>query len=303
VLTVTISADEPFLILWFRAEEVEVVNWAGNPHKAVELAEGEILSPRASFEAWSDTVRGRSRPWRPAETEAAGRLKRALMDVRQNRRLRDLNHRLNETLADKDALLQQKEFLLQEVNHRIQNSLQLVSSFLGLQARASEDPRLQEAIEEARRRLSAVALVHRRLYRADQIENVDLARYIEELSAEMLDSMDEEWRGQVTLDLAPILIPTDRAVTLGLVLTELVINANKYAYGGRPGPIEISLEQHRNAFRLIVADRGQGKLGPREGFGSRMMAAMVSQLSGELEQRDNKPGLRAILTAPITPAR
>lgn len=303
VLAATISADEPFMILWFRAEEVEVVNWAGNPHKAVEPAEGETLSPRASFEAWTETVRSRSRPWRLAEIEAAGRLKRAFADVRQNRRLRDLNHRLSETLADKDILLQQKEFLLKEVNHRIQNSLQLVSSFLALQARASEDPRLQEAVEEARRRLSAVALVHRRLYRADQIENVNLARYIEELSAEMVGSMGEEWRAHISLDLAPILIPTDRAVTLGLVLTELVINANKYAYGGEAGPIEISLEQHREAFRLIVADRGMGKQDPQQGFGSRMMSAMVSQLSGSLEHRDNKPGLRTILTAPILEPR
>jgi light-regulated signal transduction histidine kinase (bacteriophytochrome) len=303
VLAVAISPDEPFLILWFRAEAVEVVNWAGNPHKAAELAPGETLSPRASFEAWSDTVRGRSRPWRPAEAEAAGRLRRALLEVRQSQRLRGLNSRLSETLADRESLLQQKEFLLREVNHRVQNSLQLVSSFLGLQARASDDPALREAVEEARRRLSAVALVHRRLYRADQIENVDLARYIEELCGEMLESMGAEWRDQISLDLAPILIPPDRAVTIGLILTELVINANKYAYGGGPGRIEISLEQHRSALRLIIADHGKGQHEPRQGFGTRMMAAMVAQLSGTLEQSDNKPGLRAILTAPVLPGR
>ena len=106
-------------------------------------------------------------------------------------------------------------------------------------------------------------------------------------------------RREVTLDLAPLLVSTDRAVLLGLILTELVINANKYAYDGGPGPIEISLEQHRTDLRLIVADKGKGKHQPRQGFGSRMMAAMVSQLAGRIDYGDNRPGLRAIVTAPV----
>ena len=70
-----------------------------------------------------------------------------------------------------------------------------------------------------------------------------------------------------------MLAPTDRVVTMGLVVTELVINANKYAYGGAPGPIAVSLEEHRANLRVIVSDSGKGKHTPSEGFGSRMMAA------------------------------
>ena len=301
VMVVTISADEPFVLLWFRAEQVQVVNWAGNPHKAVSGEGIGTLTPRASFEAWSETVAGRARPWSPAEVDAVTRLRAALLEIRHNRRLRDLNVSLSETLADREALLAQKDFLIREVNHRVQNSLQLVSSFLGLQRRASSDGEVQASLEEAQRRISAVALVHRRLYRADQVETVDLARYIEELVIDMQSSMGAEWDGQLSLSLAPITVATDRAVTIGLVLTELVINANKYAYAGRAGPIEIALEQHRDLFRLIVADRGKGKSKVTEGFGSRMMAAMVAQLQGELEHTDNHPGLRNILTAPLKP--
>lgn len=302
LIGLTISADEPFVILWFRAEQVEVVNWAGNPHKAVTVSPGQTLTPRTSFEAWRETVRGRARRWSLAESESASRLRGALLEARQRQRLRELNLRLAETVADREALLEQKEVLLKEANHRIQNSLQLVSSFLGLQARSLDDPALRAPLEEASRRLHAVALVHRRLYRADQIETIDLARYIEELVGDMLESMGAEWTGCVSLDLTPVSIPTDRAVTLGLVLTELVINANKYAYNGAPGPIAVTLEQHLSRFRLIVADRGGGKPGARAGFGSRMMAAMVQQLSGTVEQSDNAPGLRTILTAPIDTA-
>ncbi|MBS0362334.1 MAG: sensor histidine kinase, partial [Proteobacteria bacterium] len=143
---------------------------------------------------------------------------------------------------------------------------------------------------------------HRRLYRADQIEVVDLGRYLEELIEDMAASMGDEWAGKVSVDAAPILVPTDRAVTLGLVVTELIINARKYAYGGKPGPIEVSLEEHRDKLRLIVADHGVGKHGLGEGFGSRMMNAMIRQLSGEMTWSDNKPGLRAILSAPVAGA-
>lgn len=298
LLAVVVSTEEPLLVMWFRAEQVEVVNWAGNPHKDASTP-GGMLTPRASFEAWSEAVRGRSRTWGVASVEAASRLRRLMLDARQMRRMRELNHRLTETVQDKESLLEQKELLLREVNHRVQNSLQLVSSFLGLQARSSNSDQLKESFEEARRRLTAVALVHRRLYRADQIETIDLSRYIEELAFEMLESMGPEWDGMIGLDISPISVPTDRAVTLGLILTELVINANKYAYDGAPGPIAISLEQAGSRFRLVVADQGRGKHQPGAGFGTRMMTAMVSQLAGDLQYLDNQPGARAVLTAPI----
>ena len=88
-------------------------------------------------------------------------------------------------------------------------------------------------------------------------------------------------------------------MNLGLILTELVINASKYAYGGAPGPIAIALEQHRNRIRLIVADQGRGKSNASQGFGSRMMDAMIGGLAGTLDYTDNRPGLRAIVTVPI----
>lgn len=290
--------EEDGVLLWFRAEQVEEIEWAGNPHKSVALAPGETLSPRASFETWTEAVRGRSRRWTLEEVEAAYRLRRGFHDAFQARQVRELNAKLTRTLADKDALLEQKDLLMKEVDHRIQNSLQLVSAFLAMQARAAGGE-VADALREAQARLSAVAQVHRRLYRDDQIATVDLSRYLEELVGDMKVSLGDEWGSRMTLDLAPVLIPSDRAVNVGLIMTELVINATKYAYGGEAGPIAIGLEQHRNRLRLIVADSGQGKSGTNTGFGSRMMGAMVTKLGGEIEQADNGPGLRVILTAPI----
>jgi light-regulated signal transduction histidine kinase (bacteriophytochrome) len=299
LLAITLSASEPWVVIWFRAEVVETVNWAGNPHKNMTPGPEGTLNPRSSFDAWTETVRGRSRRWTLPEAEAAARLRVAVMGVWQSRRMRDLNRQLMNTLDEKDLLLQQKEFLIGEVNHRVQNSLQLVSSFLALQARASDDPNLNAAIEEARRRLSAVSLVHRRLYRADQLEAVDAARYVDELLTDLVSSMGTEWETHLVRDLQPVMLPTDRAVGLGLVLTELVINANKYAYGGAAGPLRITLIEDRNTFRLMVADKGGGRTGNRRGFGTRMMDALVTQLGGTLDYEDGAPGTSAILVAPI----
>ncbi len=299
VLAMILSDDEPWLVLWFRVEQIETVNWAGNPHKGASLNSSEPLTPRVSFDAWAEEVRGCARAWSVPEMDAATRLRTAVLEVQQNRRMRELNTQLTKILQDQDLLLQQKEFLIGEVNHRVQNSLQLVSSFLALQARSSPNLELQAALEEARRRLTAVALVHRRLYRGDQIETVNAARYIEELCADTASFMGPDWAQHLHLDLAPILLSTDRAVTLGLILTELIINSNKYAYGGAPGPIEIALTGERSSLKLLVADKGGGRISSRKGFGSRIMEALVTQLGGTLIYSDNLPGLRTEITIPV----
>lgn len=299
MLAMTLSASEPWMVLWFRAEAVEIVNWAGNPHKAASIGAGGVLTPRASFDAWSETVRGKAQRWSVPEVEAAERLAVAIQNVWQTRRIRELNKELLDLVEEKERLLKQREFLLGEVNHRVQNSLALVSSFLSMQARASADEATRVALEEARRRISAVSLVHRRLYGSDQVRTVDGARYVDELLNDLLSSIDDAWRAQITRDLEPVLLPNDRAISMGLILTELFINANKYAYAGGPGPLHVALAEHGNNFRLTVADRGQGRDSVRVGFGSRMIDALVRQLGGTLAFGDNQPGTRAVLSAPI----
>lgn len=299
LLAMTLSASEPWMVIWFRAEAIEIINWAGNPHKAVAIGAGGALTPRASFDAWSETVRGKARRWSVPEVEAAERLAVQIQNVWQTRRIRDLNKELLNLVDQKEALLKQREFLLGEVNHRVQNSLTLVSSFLSMQSREASDEATHKAIEEARRRISAVSLVHRRLYGSEQTRTVDGARYLDDLLDDLLASTDDGWGAQMTRDLEPVLLPNDRAISMGLILTELFINANKYAYSGAPGPLQVSLAESGNTFRLTVADHGRGRESASSGFGSRMIDALVRQLGGALEFSNNRPGTRAVLSAPI----
>jgi two-component system, chemotaxis family, sensor kinase Cph1 len=302
LLAVTMSTEVPTILMWFRAEHVEVLKWAGNPHKDTTHDPAAVLTPRSSFEAWSESVRGKARPWTHAEVESAGRAVRLMLEYRNNQRLRELNRELTISLRENQGLVSQKDYLLKEVNHRVQNSLQLVSAFLRLQARGATNDEVKQNLDEAQKRLNAVALVHRRLYQDESVEIVDLSRYIESLIEEMTTTMDADWRDNLTLDLAPILIATDKAVNVGLILTELVINAQKYAYDGAPGPLAVKLEQHRNSLRLIVSDVGRGKstsIKPSSGFGSRILAAIMDRLKGNIDEENNAPGLRVIVTAPI----
>jgi two-component sensor histidine kinase len=177
--------------------------------------------------------------------------------------------------------------------------LQIVSSFLSFQARESENIEFRNSVEEARRRIGAVSLLHRSLYRGDEIGVTDAGRYIEDLCANLVGSMGPEWKDCFDLQLGPVMLPIDRMISLGLIVTELVININKYAYAGMPGAIQISLTEDHARFRLVVADRGKGRTSARPGFGTKMMTALVSQLFGKLEFEDNAPGVRVVLSALI----
>ncbi|MHA6296877.1 histidine kinase dimerization/phosphoacceptor domain -containing protein [Devosia sp. CAU 1758] len=301
LLAVTMSTELPTILMWFRAEQLQVVKWAGNPHKDVAHSPDAQLQPRSSFEAWSESVKGQSSEWTHAEVESAQRVVKLMLEARNNRRMRQLNKELTTTLRENETLIEQKDYLLKEVNHRVQNSLSLVAAFLRMQSR-NAPPEVREHLAQAEQRLMAVGLVHRRLYQDDSVRVVDLSRYLGELLEELGSSLDAEWSGQMVTDFAPILISTDRAVRLGLVVNELVTNALKYAYDGRPGPLHVQLDQFRDSLRLIVSDRGRGHGGQSTegtGFGSRMMATLVQSLDGQLEREDNRPGLRIRLTAPI----
>jgi chemotaxis family two-component system sensor kinase Cph1 len=301
LLAVRLPGEQPLSLLWFRSEILETVRWAGDPSTAVKSGASGALTPRASFEEWSETVSGRARRWSAAAIESAARLRDTLADFIAVSQLRNLNQSLQARLTERDLRIEQQQYLMREVNHRVQNSLTLVSSFLGLQAREHGDNPAAAALQEARRRVRAVSTVHTRLYRGDQDTTIDMSRYIGDLVEDLGASMGADWASVIETDLAPVCLEADRAVTLGLILTELIINAQKYAYDGRPGPLRIVLTEADDNFRLVVADDGKGGHKAGKGFGSMMIASLVGQLKGQIDYRDLAPGLEVALKARIDP--
>ncbi|MCB5173919.1 histidine kinase dimerization/phosphoacceptor domain -containing protein [Microvirga lenta] len=304
LLATVVSHEDPLVLLWFRAEHIETINWAGNPHKPAEPGEGMgQLTPRASFETWKETVRHQSRAWSIAEVEAARRLRRAVLDLRQQAALKELNVQLRRTLADREVLLSQKDLLMQEVHHRVQNSLQLVNSMLQLQVRQTSDAQVKAQFEEATRRIMAVSTVHQHLWRSDQIQSIDFGSYLEELREGLLEAWGQAWAEHIKVYAGQVLVPTNEAVVLALVVTELLTNAVKYAYAGAPGPIDvIAREDGQKVLRVTVEDQGVGMPGeaaPKSGLGSRLVRSLIGQLGGELEVKSRSPGTAIILTVPL----
>ncbi len=303
LLATVVSREEPLMLLWFRVEQLEAINWAGNPHKTAELGtEVGTLTPRKSFAIWKEIVHNQSRPWSTAEADAARRLGRALFRLLQQQRMIELNVQLRRTLSDKEALLVQKDLLMQEVNHRVQNSLQLVNAMLNLQARQAGGEQLKAHFDEASRRILAISMVHERLWRSDHIQSVDFGSYLEELRDGLVETWGPAWVGHIKVHGRSILVPTSTAVVLALVIIELLTNAVKYAYGGRPGPIDVKLREAPGDLHVIVQDQGIGVGGEPShiGLGSRLTRALVDQLEGELRVTTDAPGTSIHLSVPLT---
>lgn len=130
---------------------------------------------------------------------------------------------------------------------------------------------------------------------------MDLSIYLEELLHDMKSSLDPAWSDAIQTEFAPILVSADRAISIGLLVNEVVANAIKYAYGGQPGPVSVVLSQTRTGLLLSVTDSGVGSDGSIKGtgFGMRMVASLVEQLDGQLQSDGNAPGLRVVITAPL----
>ncbi|TCT08079.1 two-component sensor histidine kinase [Aquabacter spiritensis] len=186
-----------------------------------------------------------------------------------------------------EALAAERALLLREMNHRVGNSLQIIVSMLHVQAGATGNPEVQEALNAARGRVAAVAQVHRRLYTSDQVATVAVDQYLAALVDDLQVSARHGDAG-IALSVAsdPVAIDPDRAVAIGVIVTELVINASKYAYPGGAGPVRITLRESEGTIRLVVEDDGVG-LPPESavstsGLGNRIVRAMAAKLSAQL---------------------
>ena len=303
LLAVNISKSDPLQVLWFRAEQVEVVNWAGNPHKPVEgVGPAGLLTPRKSFDLWRETVRGRSESWSLVDVETAERIARGVAELQRGQNLLRLNEALNRALLERDSLLTQKDFLLREGDHRIQNSLQILGGMLSLQLRETTDTSVRAQLEEALSRVHAVSAVHRRLYRTDQPQAVDIDAYLKELLNDLGGSLGAAWAKELRVHSMPCSVPTEAAMSVGLVVTELVLNAAKYAYGGHPGRVDIDMECGADRLRVAVRDYGRGATPERPqstGFGSKLITGLVQRLSGDLHRANASPGLSVTLDIPL----
>jgi two-component sensor histidine kinase/CheY-like chemotaxis protein len=197
------------------------------------------------------------------------------------------------------ALAAERELLLREVNHRVGNSLQIIASLLHLQANSSNQEDVKAALTNAMGRVAAVAQVHRRLYTSHDLKSVLLNQYLDALLEDLRRSAEGNKMSRLTVTAEPIEIDPDRAVAIGIIVNELVMNAVKYAYPDGSGPIHVDLRGQGDELMLSIADDGVGlnvKTDPRStGMGQRIVTAMATKLDASVERDPSHVGTRLVL--------
>ncbi len=196
---------------------------------------------------------------------------------------------LEAVVEERTMALAQRDILLREVYHRVKNNLQIIDSFLVMQARRLTDPAARDALLNLRRRVFALGLVHHQLMGSQNLRTFDVAPYLKELSGNILEGYSD--RGiTLSVEAAPMDVGLDFAIPLGLLVTELVTNSLKHAFPDGAGNISVSLQRGEDGeVALIVADdgQGQGQDGPESprstpGLGTSIIAGLVAQLRGTM---------------------
>lgn len=194
------------------------------------------------------------------------------------------------------------EILLSEVNHRVANSLSLVASLVRMQAGTVTDPKVKDAFAETEARIAAIGELHRKLYTSDDVRSVDIDSYLKTLVSELASSMRQAGHlAKIKLDLDSFAIPTDKAVSIGMIVTELLTNAFKYAYPENAGgEVRVSMKRcGENRAKLTVEDDGVGWNGTGKaqgtGLGTRIVQAMAHTLGGSISYGDGRDGTRTII--------
>ncbi|WP_246696656.1 histidine kinase dimerization/phosphoacceptor domain -containing protein [Methylobacterium planeticum] len=297
-----VDASREHLLLWFRPEVPSTVTWGGDPRKPVLAGCGPVaVLPRRSFERWVEERTGFAAPWPEWQVSLATALAQAVEGVvlRQRRKIDELTG----LLADKEKLLIQKDLLTREIDHRVKNSLQIVSAFLQMQRRQISDPDARQAFAETSARVMSVARVHDSLYQAESVEEVDLGQTIENLCSDLAGMAGDGHAVDLVAE-PGLMVPYRKAVALSLIATELVTNAFKYAGSPDGGRVAVTVSAGgAGVVRMRICDDGQGlpegwaDAKPQgTGLGMKLIRAMLDQINARIEVA-NAPGACFTITA------
>jgi two-component sensor histidine kinase len=204
------------------------------------------------------------------------------------------------------AAVERHQFLIKEMNHRVKNSLALVVSMLRLQVRENSEPEFTQYLEDATRRVGAIARVHEQLYQSSDIERFDVGRYIEAICKDLGASFSHR---EILVQVQPgIIISADRAISSALIVNELVSNAAKHAYRGDGAGriwVNVATTSDGSLFSISVRDEGSGlpegfEIDNGKGLGARMIRSLAEQLNASLAVVPRHPGVEFTLTTPVT---
>lgn len=231
-------------------------------------------------------------------------LRSAVQQALENAELRAAKQKAEREIV---AAKERAEILLAEVNHRVANSLALVAALIRMQASSSNDPAVKVALAETQARISAIAGMHRSLYTSDDVRIVEMSRYLSTLVSELVGTLEKSGRKiSIATNFARVNLASDRAVSVGMIVTELLTNAIKYAYPNEEGgEIRVFLESRSDeGARLIVEDDGigydTGAAPIGTGLGTRIVASMAKTIGEGITYVPRPHGTRVEVPIDLT---
>ncbi|GAB4044705.1 hypothetical protein GCM10028774_65070 [Spirosoma jeollabukense] len=235
---------------------------------------------------------------------------RYIIKLRNTQRLERHQKEINDKNQSLQSLVSEKEWLLKELHHRVKNNLQLTISLLHTQSKYLSDQGAIRAIEQSQHRVRAMALIHQKLYRSDSLSQVDMPMYIREVVDQLEESFNHDERIRFHYQLSPLELDVSQAIPLGLIITEAITNALKYAFpaGYRSDEpedsINVSLTKvDAENYQLVVQDNGVGlpddvDLRRQGSMGANIIRRLTKQL-GAILQIENSGGVSISVSFPL----
>ena len=218
------------------------------------------------------------------------------------KKFEETNAKLEETNAQLSLAVETKTALLHEVDHRVKNNLQMVSSLILLQSRTIDDEGTRRSLQEMLARIEALGTVHRRLYQSEDVTLFEVGEFVRDLVTD-LAGVSVRDRITLTFDLQKVDIPAEHAAPLALIVNEVVTNALKHAFPGeRKGVLATRVAREAGVLRIAVADDGVGEavtgLSPAS-FGTSLVRTLSRQLKAVVAWSNNVPGTRVTIELPV----
>ncbi len=209
---------------------------------------------------------------------------------------------VKERTKELEAALEARTLLLHEVDHRVKNNLQMISSLIVMQSRTIEDEEVRRSLMSMLERIEAVSTVHRRLYQSDDVGQFDVGDFARDLVSDLLVAAGRgDLKGDV--DVQPITISADKATPVALMLNELLTNSLKHAFtnGQATGKIGVRMDQLDGHLNIEVSDNGVGMSdapSSEASFGMKLIKSLARQLRADIEWRDAGPGTCVVIRMP-----
>lgn len=203
---------------------------------------------------------------------------------------------------DLEEALAAKTMLVHEVDHRVKNNLQMISTLLAMQVRTIKDADARQSLADMLQRIEAIGTVHRRLYQSADVQVFDLGDFVRDVASELVKASGRA-DVKLTVELEEVRVSSQHASPIALMMNELITNALKHAFpDGRAGRLSIKVASQADRMMLMVIDDGVG-LPPgstaETGFGRRLIRVVARQLQADLHWRAGHPGTIVEVSLPM----